>query len=184
MKIRFLIRGEQNFFFLVAGMIEHGRIGFGLHTEMQQQRGVAAIVENHVREAAVMPLKDAVGVVPILDQALALDREHRRACISNRGGRMVLGRIDVAGGPTHIGAEMRQRLDQHGRLDGHVQRTGDTGAAQGLLRAVFFPCRHQAGHLGLGDINLVAAPGGERDILDDVVAGLGLRLCRSGHDDS
>ena len=101
------------------------------------------------------------------------------AC-GDRGGGMVLGRIDVARGPAHVGAERSQRLDQHRGLDGHVQRAGDARALQRLLRAVLLARRHQAGHLGLGDLDFLAAPVGERDVLDDVVAGLGLRL-GSGH---
>ena len=174
--------GEQDFLFLVAGMIEHRRIGLGLHAEMQQERGVAAVVEDHVGEAAIMPFEDAVGVIPVFGEALAFDREHRRAGLRDRGGGMVLRRINVAGGPAHIGAQVRERLDQHRGLDRHVQRAGDAGAAQRLLGAIFLARRHQAGHFGLGDGDLFAAPGRERDVLDDVVAGFGLRFCGCGHD--
>ena len=33
------------------------------------------------------------------------------------------------------GAQRGQRLDEHGGLDGHVQRAGDAGALQGWLLA-------------------------------------------------
>jgi len=39
---------------------------------VQEQRGVAAVVEDHVRVAAVRPLEDAVGELPVLLEALAL----------------------------------------------------------------------------------------------------------------
>ena len=45
----------------------------------------------------------------------------------------------------------------------------------GLLRAVLLADRHQAGHLGLGDGDFLAAPVGEPDVLDDVIF-------RGGHD--
>ena len=131
-----------------------------------------------------MPFENTAGVIPVVDQAFALDREHRHAGFRNGRSRMVLGRIDVAGGPPDVGAERSQRLDQHRRLDGHVQGARDASALEGLLGPVFLACCHQAGHFGFGDIDLVAAPGGERDVLDDVVAGLGLRLGRSGHSGS
>ncbi len=47
----------------------------------------------------------------------------------------------------------------------------DARAAQRLLGAVFLARRHQAGHLGLGDGDFLAAPFGEADVLDDVVGG-------------
>jgi hypothetical protein len=93
---------------------------------------------------------------------------------------MILGRVDVAGRPAHIRAKMRQCLDENRGLDRHVERTGDSRAAQWLLRPILLPRRHQAGHLGFRNIDLVPAPGRERNIFDDVVAGLRLWL-GSGH---
>ena len=62
----------------------------------------------------------------------------------------------------------RQRLDQHGGLDGHVQAAGDARALERLLRAVLRAQRHQAGHLVLGDLDLFAAPVGEPDVGDPI----------------
>ena len=84
---------------------------------------------------------------------------------------MVLGREDVAGGPANVGAERLQRLDQHRRLDRHVQRAGDARALQRLVLAEFLAAGHQARHFGLGDLDFLAAPVGERDVRDDVVLG-------------
>ena len=169
-----LDRGEQDFLFLVGRAVEElGVAVLGADAEMDQQRGVAAVVEDHVRRAAVVPLEDLVGVVPVVLQALALDREHRHAVGGDRRGGVVLRRIDVAGGPAHVGAERGERLDQHAGLDRHVQRAGDAGALERLLRAVFLAGRHQAGHLDLGDGEFLAAPFGEPDVLDDVFFGDG-----------
>ena len=175
-----LDRGEQHFLFLVGRAVEElGVARLGAHAEMDQQRRVAAVVEDHVGRAAVAPFEDAVGVVPVVLQALALDGEHRRAAGGDRRGGVVLRRIDVAGGPAHVGAERLERLDQHRGLDGHVQRAGDARALERLLRAVFLARRHQARHLGLGDGDFLAAPFGKADVLDDVVGG----FCGSGHGD-
>ena len=125
--------------------------------------------------AAVGPLEDAVGVVPVVVQRLALDGEHRRAGGGDRRGGVVLRRVDVARRPAHVGAERLERLDQHRGLDGHVQRAGDARALQRLLRRVLLADRHQAGHLGLGDGDLLAAPVGEADVLDDIVGVIGVR---------
>ena len=163
---------EQDFLFLGAGLVEERGVAvFGAHAEMHEHRGVAAVVEDHVRHAAVVPVEHAGGVVPVVLQALALDGEHRHAGCGDRGGRMVLRRVDVARDPAHVGAERLQRLDQHGGLDRHVQRAGDARALERLLRAELLAGRHQAGHLGLGDRDFLAAEFGQPDVLHDVVGG-------------
>ncbi len=125
--------GVEHFLFLVRGGVEELRVAvLGAQAEMDQQGGVAAVVEDHVGRAAVRPLEDAVGVVPVVLEALALDREDRRAGGGDRGGGVVLGRIDVARGPADVGAERLQRLDQNRGLDGHVQGAGDARALERL----------------------------------------------------
>jgi hypothetical protein len=64
-----------------------------------------------------------------------------------------------------------QGLDQHGGLDGHVQRTGDARALQGLGGGEFLADRHQARHFGFGDLDFLVAPVGQLDVGDDVVLG-------------
>ena len=108
-------------------------------------------------------------IVPIFLERLALHGEHRDAGRGDRRGGMVLGREDVARGPAHLGAERGQRLDQHRGLDRHVQRAGDARALQRLRRAKLLAQRHQARHLGLGDLDFLAAEIGEADVLDDIV---------------
>ncbi len=114
-----------------------------------------------------MPVEQLGGVIPVFVQRLALDGEHRNAGRGDRGGGVILRRVDVARDPADVGAERLQRLDQHRRLDRHVQRAGDTRALQRLLRAVFLAGGHQAGHFGLGERELLAAEIGEADVLDD-----------------
>ena len=79
---------------------------------------------------------------------------------------MILGRIDVARRPAHVGAERLQGLDQHRGLDRHVQRAGDARAAQRLSRGEFLANGHQARHLGLGDGDFLAAPGSKLEVGD------------------
>jgi hypothetical protein len=38
---------------------------FGAGTERDQQSGVAAVVQNHVGRAAVVPFQNAVGEIPV-----------------------------------------------------------------------------------------------------------------------
>ena len=170
--------GVENLFFLVRRLGDQRRVLGGAAAEMEQQRGVAAIIQDHVRRAAVVPFEDAVGELPVFLQRLALVGEDRRAGLGDRGGGVVLRREDVAGRPAHVGAQGLQRLDQHRGLDGHMQAAGNAGALQRLLLAVLRPQRHQAGHLGLGDGDLLAAPIGEGDIGDPVVGGADLVVGR------
>uniref|UniRef100_A0A0N4ZL50 NAD-specific glutamate dehydrogenase n=1 Tax=Parastrongyloides trichosuri TaxID=131310 RepID=A0A0N4ZL50_PARTI len=160
---------EEGFLFLVLRVVEDGGVLLGLRPQHAQQGGVAPVVEDQVRVAAIGPFKDLVGVFPILDQILALEGEDRRARRGDGGGGVVLGREDVARGPAHFGAQGFQRLDQHRRLDGHVQGAGDAGALQRLGRAVFVAQRHQARHLGFGDGDFLVAEVGQGDVADDVV---------------
>ena len=145
---------------------------------VQQHRGVAAVVDDQRRAGAVGPLERLRGAPPVLLERLALPGEDRDAARrlgraaglgttdDDRGRGVVLRREDVAGDPAHVGAEQVQRLDQHGRLHGHVQAAHDAGAGQRLLARVARAQRHQAGHLLLGQADLVAAELGEPEVGD------------------
>ena len=88
------------------------------------------------------------------------------------GGRgVVLGGEDVAAGPAHLGAEGGEGLDEHGGLDGHVERAGDAGAGQGLGGAELGAHGHEAGHLVLGQHDLLAAVLGQGEVGDLEVVG-------------
>jgi hypothetical protein len=86
---------------------------------------------------------------------------------------MILGREDVARDPAHIGAELRQRLDENRGLNRHVQAAHDAGAGERMLRRVLPAERHQAGHFLLRQPDLFASEFGQRQVLDFV----GLTAC-------
>ena len=164
---------EQAHFFFAGGVGDQGGVFFCALAQVHEQGGVAAVVQDHVGAFALgaccTEFKNAVGVVPVLGEVLTLDREHRRAAGGNCGCCMVLRRIDVARGPAHIGAQRFERLDQHRGLDRHVQRPRDARAAERPARRVLLADRHQAGHLGLGDPDFLAAPGGKGKVGNSVV---------------
>ncbi len=88
---------KQDFLLFVVGLAD--RAGFallGAQAKMDQESGVAAVVQDHVRRAAVVPFEDAVLVIPVIPERFTLDREHGGAARSDRRGGVVLGRIDVA----------------------------------------------------------------------------------------
>ena len=163
------------FFAGVVGGRGHGTGLFELEALVHEHRGVATVVEDQVRAAAVGPVEQLLGRPPVLLERLALPgehREHRRVIDGavganrNRSSRVILGREDVAGHPTNVSAESGERLDQHCGLDGHVQRADDAGAGERLLVGVLGTQRHQAGHLVLGEADLLAAEFGQGEIGD------------------
>jgi hypothetical protein len=89
---------------------------------------------------------------------------------------VVLRGEDVARHPAHVGAQGGQGLDQHRRLDGHVQRAHDAGARQRLAVGELGAQGHEAGHLDLGQLDLLAAPAREGQVGDLEVA-----LGKGGH---
>ena len=153
-------RRVQALLLFAARMGEDGGVFLRARAQVQQQGGVAAVVEDHVGQAAVRPFENSVGVVPVFLQRFALVGEHRRAGGGDGRRGVVLGGIDVARGPAHFGAQRLQRLDQHRGLDGHVQRAGDARAFERLFRGVFLADRHQPRHLGFGDADFLASPVG------------------------
>ncbi|MNU74352.1 hypothetical protein D3C71_638490 [compost metagenome] len=160
---------EEDFLFFRTGIGQNVLAGFSTCAEQDIHGGVAAIVKDHVGEAAIGPLEDPVGIFPIFRQAFTLDREDRNAGRRNCRRRMILRRENVAGGPANIRAQFLQRLDENAGLDRHVKRTGDTSALQGLAFAEFLAAGHQARHFGFGNVQLLAAERGKVDIGDDVV---------------
>ncbi len=162
-----------------------------LRAAQHQHGGVTAVVEDHVRRL-VRPGQHLLGGPPVLLERLALPGEHRDALGLLRGavrsdddgrGGVVLGGEDVAARPSNLGAEGRQGLDQHGGLHGHVQRARDAGALERLDVGVLAAQCHQAGHLVLGQPDLLAAELGQRqvgDLVVDAVAHIGGQ-CRCSH---
>ena len=133
-----------------AGLLELGAL-------VDEQRGVAAVVEDHVRALAVGPGQRLLRAPPVLLERLALPGEDRDAGLGDRRARRGPGSRRCCTSPADLGAERGQRLDQHRGLDGHVQRAGDARALERLRVGVLLAGLHQAGHLVLGELDLLAA---------------------------
>ena len=142
---------------------------------VDEERHVAAVIDDELRTFAVRERDGLVGAPPIFLEALALPREDRHARHGDRGRGVILGRENIAARPAHIRAERDQRLDQHRGLDRHVQRAGDAHARERFARRVFFADRHQARHFLFGDRDFLAAPIGQADVGDFVIVGLVFR---------
>ncbi|MDQ0734003.1 hypothetical protein QFZ50_000466 [Arthrobacter agilis] len=139
---------------------------------VHEHRGVAAVVQDHVGAEALglaRPGEDLRGGPPVVLEGFVLPREHGdaggfldRAVPDDDGGRgLVLRGEDVARRPADLGAEGGERLDEDGRLHGHVERSGDPGARKGLCVGVFAAQGHEPGHLVLREADLVPPRLGE-----------------------
>jgi hypothetical protein len=142
---------------------------------VHQERRVAAVVEEEVGTGAVGPEERLLRAPPVLLQRLALPGEdgsalgvvHRPRLPHHHGrGGVVLGREDVARDPPHVRAQLHQRLDEHGGLNGHVQRSHDLRAGQRTRAAVLLAQRHQPRHLLLRQADLLTPEFGLRQIAD------------------
>ena len=98
-------RRKQHDFFFVAAFGRHGAVPFVLGTQRHQQGRVSAVIENHVGGAAVRPFQNAVRVIPIVFERLALVGKHRDAARRDGRSRVVLRRKNIARSPADIGAE-------------------------------------------------------------------------------
>ena len=152
--------------FLAVGLLlEDGGIVFGFHALVDEQGGVAAVVHDEVGAAAVRPGQGHFGAPPVVLEAFALPGEDLgHALLHDGGGGMVLGGEDVAGSPADVRAQGMQGLDEHGRLDGHVQGAGDAQTLEGLAVAVFADALHEAGGLALGKLHLLLAEVGKAHV--------------------
>ena len=91
----------------------------------------------------------------------------------DRGGGVVLRREDVARRPAHVGAERLQRLDQHRRLDRHVQASRRyVRPCSGCSRANSSRIAISPGISVSAIAHLLAAPVGELQVGDPEVGEL------------
>ena len=138
--------------------VEDRRVVFGLATEVDEQRGVTAVIDDELRTFAAREREGVHGAPPVIFEAFALPSEHGNTVVGDGGSGVVLRGEDVTAAPADFRAEVRQRLNQHGGLDSHVQRAHDTHTLQRLRVAVFLTDGQQTRHLFLGDINVLVSP--------------------------
>ena len=116
-----------------------------------------------------------MGVCPVFHQVLALIGKDRCAPCGDGSGSMVLGREDVARGPTDVCSKGPQGLNEDCGLDGHMQTAGHACSLEGLTRAILLAQGHEARHFGFGDRDFFSTEIGQRNIGDhEVLIGLGL----------
>ena len=149
-----------------GGVIERRGVVLGLVALVDQQSCIAAVVDDQVGPLAARERERHGRAPPIFFQRLALPREDRHAGFGDGCRSVILRREDVARAPAHVGTQFDERLDEHRRLDRHVQRPHHPHPAKRFLRAVFAAHRHQAGHFVLRDLDLLTPPFGQRQVGD------------------
>ena len=136
---------------------------------VHQQREVTAVVQNHVGAPTIRAHDALLDAPQVLFFALALPRKDGKAVGGNGGGGVVLGRENVARRPADFGAQRIKGLDQHGRLDGHMEAADHPCPGKRLFCSEFFAQSHEPRHFALRDRDLLTAPVGQRHIGDLVV---------------
>merc|ERR1712093_299391 len=161
-------------------VIKNGRVVLSVETAVDHEGGITTIVDDELGTHVVGEEEGLPGALPVLLEGLTLPGEDGGTGGHDGGGGVILGREDVARAPTDVGTEGLEGLDEDGGLDGHVERTGEPDALEGLLRAVLLARLHETGHLVLSEVDLLATGLSEADVLDFVLegtaSGLGLSL--------
>src|SRR5882757_2982886 len=65
-------RSVKDRLFFACRLIQNRDVGFSVAPQKNENRGIASVVEDHVWCSTVVPFKDAVGVLPVLFERLAL----------------------------------------------------------------------------------------------------------------
>src|SRR5882672_3088240 len=79
---------------------------------MDEQGGVATVIDDELRTFVAGMSERGEGEVPVFFERFALVREDWNARLRDGSGGVVLGGEDVATRPTHGRAELNERLDE------------------------------------------------------------------------
>lgn len=92
---------------------------------------ISAIVEYHVR-LPILSSDTLVDAPPKVLFSFASPCEYRISSVSQRCGHFILGRVNIAGGPSHLSSELYESLDENGCLSVYMSATDDLGILQRL----------------------------------------------------
>ena len=171
-----LMRGEEDLLFLVGRVADQSRFRLSRRCRPRWTNSVASPPSSRIM-FGVPPSphsKMRCVIVPVVLERLALDAR-TPACRRRRwrrrhgpGSRRCCTRPSARRrrAPCSVSISTAVWIVMCSEPAMRAPRSGCCGP-------VFLARRHQAGHLGLGDGDFLAAPIGEPDVLDDVVGGGG-----------
>jgi hypothetical protein len=134
---------------------------------MDEGSKISSIIENQVELSSILEGVELLLEAPLVFLlGLTLPCEDWDTGSGNSSGGVVLGGEDVARSPGNLSTERSECLDEDSGLNGHVQATSNTGTSQRLISSVLLTGLHETRHLVLGESNLAATEGGQRDISD------------------
>merc|ERR1719491_677342 len=147
---------------LVLGVLRLQLLAF-----VDEQGRITSIIYKQIATVRTWHSHHLLCAPPVLGKRLALPGEHRRgSSLCNSRGCVVLRAEDVARAPADLCSHRCQGLNEHTCLNGHVQRTIDVEAFEGLRGPELCAAIHQTWHLVLGQSQLLAAKLGEAHVLD------------------
>lgn len=149
------------------------KLDFSLDSLVHEQSGITTIIDQDVWTIGIWPCEHLQGAVPVLLQRLSLPGEDIGSLgFDNGGSSLVLSRVDVATGPSDLGAERGESLNEDGGLNGHVEGSTDAGTSEHLVVLVFLAEGHETWHLNLGKVQFFSSECGKGHILDFAFKGL------------
>ena len=108
---------DHRFLLRAAGRVDPWVAFFQLIAFVDQQGGVAAVIDNQLRALAAGMAEGGERAVPIFLQRFAFPGKDGDAGLGHGGGSVILSGENVATGPTHRSAEINQSLNENGGLD-------------------------------------------------------------------
>ena len=142
-------------------------LSLGLDTFVHHDGGITTVINEHIGTLVIGPAEHLEGTFPVFLKGLVLPGEDVGSLGGDDGGSgVVLGGVDVAGGPSDLGTEGSEGLDKGSGLDGHVEGAGNSGAFEDLFGSVLLTDVHEAGHLDFSNGKFLASPLGESDVFD------------------
>jgi hypothetical protein len=106
----------------------------GLLTLVDDEGHVTTIVDDEIGTVTlaiiVLPGEGVQSALPVFLEGLSLPcKNSGRFVTGNSGGGVVLSGEDIARAPTEISSKFLKSLNKDGSLDGHVERSRDTGSS-------------------------------------------------------
>jgi len=138
-------------------------------TFQNHHSGITTIVNKNIWSLVIREVESFKSKIPVFLEGFSLPCEDLcSSCSGNSRGSVVLSREDIARAPSDISTELLESLNEDTSLNGHVQRTSDSGSLQDLLRSEFGSARHESWHFDFSDVKLFSAVGSKLNVFNSI----------------